>query len=84
MDTVDPPTWRALLHALSEQQNLSAEQTAWVVDQTVHGRAPTIALAGLLAALRVKGETAEELICGTPLMPAADSASRRSSTWRHR
>lgn len=60
--TVDElTTWRSLLLALTERRNLSGEQTAWVVTETVAGRAPTVALAGFLAALRVKGETAAEL-----------------------
>ncbi|HEY9293774.1 MAG TPA: anthranilate phosphoribosyltransferase [Microlunatus sp.] len=62
MTVGEPTTWRSLLLALTERQNLSAEQTGWVVRETVEGRAPTVALAGLLAALRVKGETADELV----------------------
>ena len=56
------PTWRSLLLSLSQHRDLSAEQTGWVVTETVEGRATTVALAGFLTGLRVKGETAGELL----------------------
>lgn len=56
------PTWRSLLLSLSQHLDLSAEQTGWAVTETVEGRAPTVALAGFLTGLRVKGETADELL----------------------
>lgn len=62
MTVVESMTWRSLLLALTERQDMSAEQAGWVVTETVEGRAPAIALAGFLAALRVKGETADELL----------------------
>lgn len=62
MTVVEPSTWRSLLLALTERQDLSAAQTGWAVKETVDGRAPTVALSGFLSALRVKGETAEELL----------------------
>lgn len=62
MIVVESTTWRSLLLALSERQDLSAEQLGWVVRETVEGRAPTVALAGVLVALRVKGETADEVL----------------------
>lgn len=55
-------TWRSLLLALAERRDLSAEETGWAVRETVAGRAPAVALAGFLAALRVKGETVSELV----------------------
>lgn len=62
MITAETTTWRSLLLSLVQREDLSPEQTGWVVNETVAGRAPTVALAGVLAALRVKGETADELI----------------------
>lgn len=62
MIVVGSTTWRSLLLALTERQDLSAEQLGWVVRETVEGRAPTVALAGVLTALRVKGESAEEVL----------------------
>ncbi|NYE75547.1 anthranilate phosphoribosyltransferase [Microlunatus parietis] len=49
------------MSALAERRDLSTEETGWAVRETVAGRAPAVALAGFLAALRVKGETVEEL-----------------------
>lgn len=56
------PTWHSLLLRLTEREDLSAEETGWAVRQTVEGRAPTVALAGFLTGLRVKGETSDELL----------------------
>jgi len=56
------PTWRSLLLKLTQRVDLSAEETTWAVTETVKGRAPTIALAGFLTGLQVKGETSDELL----------------------
>lgn len=59
---IESTTWRSLLLALAERRDLSAAETGWAVRETVAGRAPAVALAGFLAALRVKGETVTELL----------------------
>jgi anthranilate phosphoribosyltransferase len=55
------PTWPGLLTALVAAEDLSAEQTAWAMDQVMSGETSTAVLAGFLVALRSKGETVDEL-----------------------
>nr|WP_202466564.1 anthranilate phosphoribosyltransferase [Streptomyces sp. SID4951] len=50
-----------MLNALLEREDLSAEDTAWAMGQVMVGEAGAARLAGLLVALRAKGETAEEI-----------------------
>jgi anthranilate phosphoribosyltransferase len=49
------------IDALSRRRDLSAEETAEVLDQIMHGEASETQIAGFLIALRTKGETVEEL-----------------------
>lgn len=58
---MDGTTWAGLLALLTRRRDLSADQARWAIVETVRGDAPPAALAGFLAALRTKGETAEEL-----------------------
>jgi anthranilate phosphoribosyltransferase len=54
-------SWPALLAQLLAGTDLSAADTAWVMDQVLAGDAGDVRLAGFLVALRGKGETAEEI-----------------------
>lgn len=58
---VVPTTWPALLSALVDGQNLSADQAAWAMDRVMSGETPPAVLAGFLVGLRAKGETVAEL-----------------------
>jgi anthranilate phosphoribosyltransferase len=49
------------IDALASRQDLSAEQTAEVLAEIMHGDVSEIQIAGFLIALRTKGETVEEL-----------------------
>ncbi|MFF8827757.1 anthranilate phosphoribosyltransferase [Streptomyces sp. NPDC015131] len=55
------PTWPELLNALLERRDLSADETDWAMDGVMSGTAGPVRLAGLLVALRAKGETVEEI-----------------------
>ena len=54
-------TWPDLLSSLVAHEDLSQPQTAWAMDQVMSGAVSPVRLASLLVALRVKGETVEEL-----------------------
>jgi len=54
-------TWPGLLGRLLAGADLTAADTAWVMDQVLAGDASDVRLAGFLVALRAKGETAEEI-----------------------
>ncbi|MEV5975425.1 anthranilate phosphoribosyltransferase [Streptomyces sp. NPDC052114] len=54
-------TWPHLLNALLERTDLTADDTAWAMDQVMSGDAGAAKLAGLLVALRAKGETVDEV-----------------------
>ncbi|GIG90424.1 anthranilate phosphoribosyltransferase [Plantactinospora endophytica] len=60
MDTVDR-NWPELLTTLLRREDLGADDTAWVMDQVMRGRATDACLAGFLVALRAKGVTVPEL-----------------------
>lgn len=55
------PTWPSLLTHLLSGGDLSAEQTAWAMEQMMSGDAAPTQIAGFLVALRAKGETVTEL-----------------------
>ncbi|GGM12693.1 anthranilate phosphoribosyltransferase [Nakamurella endophytica] len=55
------PTWPDLLGRLVAGEDLTAEQTGWVMDQLMSGVATPAQLAGFAVALRAKGETAQEV-----------------------
>ncbi|HEY1970370.1 MAG TPA: anthranilate phosphoribosyltransferase [Pseudonocardia sp.] len=62
MTTLGPDrSWPGLLGQLLAGIDLSATDTAWVMDQVLAGDASDVRLAGFLIALRGKGETAEEI-----------------------
>lgn len=54
-------TWPQLLRRLVAGDDLPREDVAWAMDQVMAGQVPPARLAGLLVALRAKGETVEEL-----------------------
>ncbi len=54
-------TWPSLLAALLAGEELSAEQTAWAMDEIMAGRATAAQIAGFVTGLRAKGETATEI-----------------------
>ena len=58
---MDSPSWPALIRALIGGQALTAEQTAWAMNEIMEGAASPAQIAGFGVALRAKGETAEEM-----------------------
>jgi anthranilate phosphoribosyltransferase len=58
---MDTPSWPALIRALIGRQALSAEQTAWAMNEIMEGAASPAQIAGFGVALRAKGETAPEM-----------------------
>ncbi|MFI5609723.1 anthranilate phosphoribosyltransferase [Amycolatopsis sp. NPDC051903] len=56
-----PHTWPALLTQLIAREDLSADDTAWAMDQIMSGAATQAQIAGFAVALRAKGETPEEI-----------------------
>lgn len=55
------PTWPQLIGALLDGRDLSAEQTAWAMDEVMSGAAGPARVAALAVGLRAKGETVAEL-----------------------
>lgn len=60
-ETTPARSWSGLLGRLLAGTDLSADDTAWVLDQVLRDEATAVQLAGFLVALRAKGETAEEI-----------------------
>jgi anthranilate phosphoribosyltransferase len=58
---MDTPSWPALIRALIGGRALTAEQTAWAMNEIMEGAASPAQIAGFGVALRAKGETAEEM-----------------------
>ncbi|MGW0252617.1 anthranilate phosphoribosyltransferase [Nocardia goodfellowii] len=54
-------SWPALITALLQRNDLTAADTAWAMREVMDDAADPAQLAGLLVALRAKGETADEL-----------------------
>jgi anthranilate phosphoribosyltransferase len=59
---VAPPSWPALLTALLRGDDLTAEGTAWAMEQIMLGDATSVQIAGFVVALRAKGEAPAEVI----------------------
>ncbi|MCR6494214.1 anthranilate phosphoribosyltransferase [Cellulomonas sp. P24] len=55
------PTWPALLNALVSGTDVSGPDLAWAMDQIMSGDVSPVRIAGLLVALRAKGESVVEL-----------------------
>jgi anthranilate phosphoribosyltransferase len=75
------------LDALAAGHDLTADEAAAVLSEIMGGNATEIQIAGLLIALRTKGETVEELAglarsrtttCSTP--PAPEEGGERSTS----
>jgi anthranilate phosphoribosyltransferase len=58
---MDRPSWPALIRALIGGRALTAEQTAWAMNEIMEGAASPAQIAGFGVALRAKGETAAEM-----------------------
>jgi len=58
---MDTPSWPTLIRALIGRQALTAEQTAWAMNEIMEGAATPAQIAGFGVALRAKGETAAEM-----------------------
>ena len=56
------PVLTKALDALASRQDLTAEQTAAVLAEIMAGNASEVETAGVLVALRTKGETVEEIV----------------------
>ena len=54
-------TWPALIGALIRGDTLTAEETAWAMNEIMDGAATPAQIAGFGVALRIKGETASEV-----------------------
>jgi anthranilate phosphoribosyltransferase len=54
-------TWPALIGALIRKESLTAAETAWAMNEIMEGAATSAQIAGFGVALRIKGETVEEL-----------------------
>ncbi|MFC5800333.1 anthranilate phosphoribosyltransferase [Streptomyces formicae] len=60
-DTAAGCSWPAVLNALLEGRDQSADATAWAMDRIMRGEATDAQIAGFAVALRAKGETVEEI-----------------------
>ncbi|WP_020573344.1 anthranilate phosphoribosyltransferase [Actinopolymorpha alba] len=54
-------TWTHVLGALLRREDLSVEQATWAMGEILSGEVTPVRIAGFAVALRVKGETVEEL-----------------------
>ncbi len=54
-------SWPALIGALIRGESLTAEETAWAMNEIMEGAATPAQIAGFGVALRIKGETAGEV-----------------------
>jgi len=56
------PTWPALLNALAAGQDLSIAEAEWAMGRVMTGEATGAQLGALLIALKIKGETVDEVV----------------------
>jgi len=54
-------TWPAVLGALIRGEHLTADESAWAMNEIMEGAATPAQIAGFGVALRIKGETAVEV-----------------------
>lgn len=57
-----PATWPRILTRMLDGGDLSIAEATWAMEQVVSGAATDAQLAGLLVALRAKGETVDEIV----------------------
>jgi anthranilate phosphoribosyltransferase len=55
-------TWPRVLATLVEGRDLSISESTWAMNRVMAGEATSAQLAGLLVALRIKGETVDEIV----------------------
>ena len=55
-------TWTSVLSHLVEGSDLSISESTWAMQSVVSGEATQAQIAGLLVALRIKGETVDEIV----------------------
>ena len=55
-------TLTSAIDALASRRDLSADETADVLNEIMHGEVSETQIAGFLIALRTKGETVDELV----------------------
>ena len=58
----DSFSWPRLLGSLIDGSDLSIAESTWAMQQVMAGEATSAQLAGLLVALRIKGETVDEIV----------------------
>ncbi|HEY2644592.1 MAG TPA: anthranilate phosphoribosyltransferase [Galbitalea sp.] len=56
------PTWTSVLSHLVAGSDLSISESTWAMQSVVAGEATPSQIAGLLVALRIKGETVDEIV----------------------
>jgi len=55
-------SWTSILSSLVEGSDLSISQSAWAMQSVMAGEATSAQMGALLAALRIKGETVDEIV----------------------
>ncbi|MWV49712.1 anthranilate phosphoribosyltransferase [Rathayibacter sp. VKM Ac-2803] len=55
-------SWPRIISSLLESSDLSVHEATWAMEQVMQGEATPAQLAGLLVALRAKGETVDEIV----------------------
>ncbi|HEY3129083.1 MAG TPA: anthranilate phosphoribosyltransferase [Acidobacteriota bacterium] len=78
-DSVNSPIVADALKRLVEKQNLSREEAQTVMEEIMSGSAHDVQIAAFLTALRMKGETVEELIGFAQVL-----RGRAAAIWAHR
>lgn len=73
MAVEDAPAWKAAFARVLKREALDAAEAESAMTEIMEGRVPEVAIAGYLVALRMKGETAEEVV-------GAARAMRRAAT----
>ena len=56
------PSWPGILSTIVDGRDLSIGESEWAMTQVVVGEATPAQIAGLLVALRIKGETVDEIV----------------------
>ena len=56
------PSWSGILSTIVDGRDLSIGESEWAMTQVVVGEATPAQIAGLLVALRIKGETVDEIV----------------------